>query len=94
MAGKRLTLSADGTTDFVEVYGPAHVSLTGDIGTGTAKVQAKDPGGNTVDIAGSTTTAIADKVIDFPADARNEIAVNLASSTAPALVVWIQGEGR
>ena len=80
----RQTLTADGTTTFAQFVGPVVVSFYGAFNGGTAKVQRKDDNGDTVDIAGTSNTAAADVVIDFPPDARNSLAVNLAGATPPS----------
>ena len=89
--GDVTTLSADGNSPFRTFKGPVRLSLTGDFGTGTAKLQANDPGGNVVDIAGGSFTAATDTLYDFPEGAKTELRVNLASSSAPDLLVWLQG---
>ena len=48
-SGDRQALAADGNTTYVKTVGPVRVSISGDLGGGTAKVQAKDPAGNAVD---------------------------------------------
>ena len=93
-SGNRQTLAADGQTNYVRVVGPIRVSITGGFGSGTAKLQAKDPGDNAVDVAGASYTAVADALLEFPPHAVNQIRVDLASSSGPALVVWIQDTGR
>ena len=90
-SGDRQTLIADGTTTFRRFIGPVRLSLTNDFGTGTAKLQNKDPSDATVDVANGSFTAVTDTIFDFPVDEINEIAVNLAGSTAPDLDIWLQG---
>ena len=89
-SGTRAALAADGNTAAITVSGPVRLSLTGAFGSGTAKLQATDPGGNWVDVDGGSFTDVTDTVFDFPAFAFNNLRVNLASATDPALVVWIQ----
>ncbi len=89
--GDRQTLSADDDTDAKRYGGPVRLSLTGTFGGGTAKLQSVDPSGVAVDVAGGLFTAITDTYFDFPLAASNVLTVNLAGSTTPALVVWIQG---
>ena len=84
------TLSADGSTSWTSVKGPVWVSLSGTFGSGTAKIQRKNNAGAAVDIVGESHTVIADRVIDFPEKSVNEVRVNIASSTSPALVTSIQ----
>ncbi len=93
-SGNRQTLAADGQTNYVRIVGPTRVSLSGGFGGGTAKIQAKDPSDAAVDIAGASYTAAADALLDFPPNAVNQIRVDIASSTNPTLVVWIQDTGR
>ena len=90
--GNKQTLAADGQTDVKIFVGPVRLSLTGDFGTGTAKLQSKDPSGAFVDIANGLFNAVTDTVFDFPIGASNELRVDLAGATAPALVVWIPGQ--
>ena len=90
MAGDRLTLAADGQTTAVGVRGPARVGISGGFGGGTASVEAKDPDGNWVTVAGTDSTVASDQVIDFPPDVATEIRVDITGSTTPTLVVWIQ----
>lgn len=91
-SGNRQTLSANGQTTERLYVGPVRISLTGTFGGGTAKVQAKDPNGIFVDIADGSFTAVADKVVDFPATSLNILRVDISGSTTPALVIWIQGK--
>jgi len=90
--GNRQTLTADGQTDPKIFVGPIRLSLTGSFGTGTAKLQAKDPSGAFVDIANGLFTTATDTIFDFPVSDSNELQIDLAGATAPALVVWIQGK--
>ncbi len=90
-SGKSQTLAADGNTDWVEIVGPAWVSISNNFGTGTAKIQFKDTGGTAVDVTDGSFTTVADKVVDFPAFATNQLRVNLASSSSPDLDIVIQG---
>ena len=92
--GDRQTLSADGQTTPRQYIGPVRISLTGDFGGGTLKIQAEDPSGAFVDVAGASRTAADDFLIDFPASAQNKLQSDLSGSTTPALVVWLQGADR
>ena len=89
-SGNRQTLSADGQTTDRQYVGPVRVSLSGDFGGGTAKVEVKDPSDNWIDVAGTSKTSAADFVIDFAEDALNDLRVDLSGATSPALVVWMQ----
>lgn len=93
-SGDRQTLTADGQTNYVRVVGPIRLSLTGGFGGGTAKLQARDVSGADVDIAGASYGAAADAKIDFPANAVNQVRVDISGSTTPTLVVWVQDTGR
>ncbi len=93
-SGNRQTLTADGQTTYVKVVGPVRISITGDFGTGTAKVQVKDPSDAAVDVANASYTAAADLYLEFPPKAINEIRVDLSGSVNPALVVWVQSSER
>lgn len=93
-SGNRQTLAADGQTDAQQFVGPVRVSYTGDFGSGTAKIQAEDPSEAFIDIAGSAKAAAADFVIDFPPHAVNLLQTDLAGSSSPAFVVWIQSSSR
>ncbi len=86
----RQTLSADGQTNYVQVVGPARVSISGTFGSGTAKIQTRDPEGNAIDVVDGSFTAAADKYLSFPPGSRNAVRVDLASATSPSLVVWVQ----
>ena len=89
-SGNRQTLSADGNSVDRGTVGPVRLSLTGSFGGGAAKLQAKDPSGAYVDVAGGSFTAATDTMFDFPEHVQNQLRVNLAGSTTPALVIWIQ----
>ena len=91
-SGDRQTLSANGTTVFKKYRGPVALSLTGAFGSGTAKIQKKDPSDAIVDIANGSFSAVTDTIFDFPQGEVNDLAVNLAGSTGPALVVVLQGK--
>ena len=91
-SGERQTLVADGNTEDVGTVGAVRLSLTGGFGGGTAKLQAQDPSGAYVDVDGGSFTAAGDTLFDFPANVQNQLRVNIASSTTPTLVVWIQSE--
>lgn len=67
------------------------VSYKGTFGGGTAKVEAEDPSGVFDPVVGSENTVAADFVIDFPPKAVNNLQTDLAGSSGPAFVVWIQG---
>src|SRR5210317_464630 len=84
------TLSSDGDTSTVNVGGVVRVSLTGDFGSGTAKLQAQTPAGSFVDVNGASWTSATDTLVEFPPNSNNIVKINLASSTSPALVCWIQ----
>jgi len=90
--GYEETLSADGQTTAQNIGGPVRLSLTGDFGTGTAKLQAQTPTGNWVDVANGSFTAATDKLFDFPVQANNKLRVDISSSSSPALVVWLQAD--
>lgn len=91
-SGNIETLTADGKTKVVTVLGPVRVSLTGDFGSGTAQVQVLLPDdGNEVNVALGSFTAVTDTIFDFPERSETDIRVDLSGSTAPALLVWIQG---
>ncbi len=87
----RQVLTADGDTDTKQFVGPVRLSLTGTFGGGTAKLQAKDLSAAFIDIANGSFTAATDTIFDFPEGSRNFLKVNIAGSTTPALVVWLQG---
>lgn len=88
--GDRQTLSADGITSDSKFIGPVLVSITGSFGGGTATMQARDPNSDLVAVAAGVT-ADAGVVVDFPAGIINSIAIDLAGSTTPTVVIWIQG---
>ena len=90
--GNKQTLAADGQTDVKIFVGPVWLSLTGTFGGGTAKLQARDPSGAFVDINNGSFTAVTDTRFDFPDGASNQLQIDLAGSTTPALVIWIQGQ--
>lgn len=92
--GDRQTLSADGQTTPRQFAGPVRVSLTGDFGGGTLKIQSEDPSAAFVDVAGASRIAADDFIIDFPPGAQNKLRSDLAGSTTPALVITIQGVDR
>jgi len=84
-SGTRQLLSADGQSTTLRVVGDTRLNLSGDFGTGTAKVQAQDPSGAFVDIAGASFTAATDTLLNFPDDAVNFVQVDLSGSSSPAL---------
>lgn len=92
--GDRQTLSANGQTTPRNFVGPVRVSLTGTFGGGTFKMQAEDPTGVFVDVAGSDRTAADDFIIDFPPGGQNKLRGDLSGATTPALVIWNQGVDR
>lgn len=94
ISGDRTVLSADGPTPARVYVGPVRVSLTGTFGGGTFKMEAEDPSGVPVDVAGTSRTAVDDFRIDFPDGVENKINEDLSGSTTPVLVVWIQGVDR
>ena len=83
-------LAADGSTSWSSVKGPIWVSLSGTFGGGTAIIQRKNSAGTAVAIVGESHTVIADRVIDFPSDAVNEVRVTLSGSSSPSLAVSVQ----
>ena len=91
-SGDRQTLAANGQTTDVGTVGAVRLSLTGSFGGGTAQLQAKDPSGSFVNVAGGSFTAVTDFVFEFPANVQNQLRVDLSGATAPSLVVWIQSE--
>ena len=91
-SGDRQVLTADDTTTFNKYRGPVCLSLSGTFGGGTAKLQRKDPSDAIVDVQGGSFTAVTDTIYDFPQGEINDLAVNLAGSTGPALVTVIQGK--
>ena len=93
-SGNRQTLAADGNTDGKDVVGPITLSLSGTFGGGTAKLQRLDPEKNWVDVVNGSFTDVTDTYFEFEDTALNHVRVNIASSTTPALVVWIQGKIR
>ncbi len=80
-SNNRQTLTANGTTGLRKFIGPVSVSFSGAFLGGTAKVQRRDSSGATVDVAGTSKTAAADLVIDFPPKSINYLQTNLASAT-------------
>ncbi len=80
------TLSADGNSSSVACAHKVHVHLSGTFGSGTATVQFQGEDGTWRAIAGASYTTAADEIIALGRSQYN-IRVNLASSTAPSLVV-------
>lgn len=89
-SGDRQTLAADGQTTDYGTVGPVRLSLSGSFGGGTAKLQAQDPSGAWVDVAGGSFTIAADQLFDFPENVQNQLRVDMSGSTTPTLVVWLQ----
>jgi hypothetical protein len=77
-------------TSAVNAIGPVRMSLTGDFGGGTATLQAQDPDSSWTNVIGSGFSSAADALIDFPGWVSNTVRVNLTSTSAPNLVVWLQ----
>ena len=90
-SGDRQVLSADGQTVARKFVGPVRVSYSGTFGGGTAKIQAEDPSGVFIDVDGTSKTAVADFVIDFPPRAVNLLQTDLSGAITPSLKSWIQG---
>ena len=93
-SGDRQVLNANGKTTARNFVGPVRVSLTGNFGGGTFKMEAEDPSGVFVDVEGSVLATAGDFIIDFPPGAQNKIRGDLSGATSPALVVWNQGVDR
>jgi len=93
-SGDRQVLTTNTKTAARNFVGPVRVSLTGNFGGGTFKMEAEDPSGVFVDIDGSVQTTAIDFIIDFPDSAENKIQGDLSGATAPALVIWNQGVDR
>ena len=85
----RQVLSADGSTSPVTFIGKVWLSLSGNFGGGTAKLQTRDPSSATVAVANGAFTAATDTLYDFPG-APTILNVALTSSSAPALVCRIK----
>lgn len=84
------TLSSDDSTEWVSVKGPIWVSLSGTFGGGTAIIQRKNAAGSAVAIVGESHTVAADRVIDFPPHAVNEVRINLSGSSSPSLATMVE----
>lgn len=89
------TLSADGnsnvhtTSDSPHYHAYIHVHLSGDFGSGTAKVQFQSQDGSTwLDVAGGSFTSATDTIFDMRPN--TALRVNLNGSTSPSLVVEIK----
>jgi len=93
-SGDRQVLTTNTQTTPRNYVGLVRVSLTGTFGGGTFKMQAEDPSGAFVDVAGTSRTAVDDFLIDFPPGAQNKIRGDLSGATTPALVIWNQGVDR
>jgi hypothetical protein len=93
-SGYEEILSADGPTVFKKYIGPVVVTLTGNFGGGTAKIQRKNRAEAVVDVVGASYTVADEKILDYSPGAVNWLAVDLSGSTAPALVVEIQDGSR
>ncbi len=89
-SGERIVMIVDGQTVEVGCVGKIRLSLSSSFGGGTAKLQARDPSGAYVDVAGAAFTVAADQTFDFPDFCQNQVRIDLTGSTTPALVVWIQ----
>lgn len=74
----------------VGIVGKARVSMSGSFGGGSAQLQAKDPSGAFVDVAGAAFTAAVDQTFDFPDFCQNILQVDLSGSSGASLVVTIQ----
>ena len=85
----RQVLSADGSTSAVAFVGQVWLSLSGNFGGGTARLQSRDPSSANVALANGAFTAATDTLFDFPA-APNILNVSLTSASGPALVVRFQ----
>lgn len=88
------TLSANGDSDQVTCYGRVHLHLSGNFGTGTAKLVLIDGKGVARDVAGASFSAATEASYDFPARSATRLYVNLTGATAPTLVVGLRGENR
>ena len=92
-SGEFQELGANGQTAAVLVSGPVRLSLTGDFGSGTAQVQAKNPNGVWLNVDNGSFTAVTDSIFDFPPGLGVQLRVDLTGSTGPSLNVWFQASG-
>ena len=90
--GDRQVLSSNTNTNGVKYVGRIRVSLKGNFGGGTATIEDKGPDNLFDGVTNGVFTAEADKLIDYPIAEINEVRVDLAGSSGPSLVVWIQGK--
>ena len=74
--------SADGSTSATVFIGPVWYSVTGTLAGAKVKVQSLDPNSAYSDIAGTTTSAPCDKLIDFPPFASNTLKAIIASASS------------
>ena len=95
VTGTQETLEANGQTSGIIVVGPVRISMIGNDGGGTSKIQFKDRNGDWKDVPGITTITVPTEVIlGWPTGVRNEVRVDLAGSTNPDWDVLIQSAAR
>ena len=82
--------SAGTPTDFV---GPVTFRVAGDLGGGTAAVQALVSGSVYRVVQGTSATAAADTRIDFPTGSRNTLQTILTGGAAASCDMVLQGFG-
>lgn len=85
-------MTGDGQTAERGTVGCVRLSITGGFGGGTAKLQAKNPLGAWVDVAGGSFTVATDTLFEFPPNVQNQLRVDVNGSTTPTISVWIQSE--
>lgn len=90
-SGNKQILTADSSSKFVRVIGPTRLSLSGDIGGGSAQVECKDPQNLIQTMNGVVFTALVEKLIEFDEGDINFVRVTLSGSSGPTLGVWFQG---
>ena len=91
-SGTQQTLNADGQTEWVTTMGPLRLSLKGDFGSGTAKLQARNPDGDADDVTNGSFTEVTDTIFDFPERSETDVRVDLSGATNPVLRAWLQGD--
>ena len=91
---QHLSASASATTA-VSLVGPVRYSISGDLGGGTASIQFAISGSTEfVPVAGTSTTAAVDKLLNFPAGSRNTLKVLLLGGAAASCDVFLQANSQ
>jgi len=89
-SGNKQILTTNTSSKYVRVIGPTRLSLSDDIGGGSAQVECRDPQALTQAMGGVVFTTTVEKSINFDENAINFVRVTLSGSSGANLGVWFQ----